>query len=67
MRWIGMKWFMLEEHSIKRQGKYQGKDIPWVGLTFRLVPDDTVHKGTSKHHKTYKNAPIFGPRSSINI
>ena len=31
-----------------------------------LVPDDTVHKGTSKHHKTDEKAPICGARLSIN-
>ena len=32
-----------------------------------LVPDDTVHKGTTKHNKTDKKSPILGARSSINI
>ena len=32
-----------------------------------MVPDDTVHKGTSKRHKKDEKAPICGAWSSINI
>ena len=32
-----------------------------------LVPDDTVHKGTSKHHKTYEQSTNFALHISPSI
>ena len=36
-------------------------------LDYRLIPDDTLHKGTTKRHKQMKNHPFYGARFSINI
>ena len=47
-------------------------DNRWCTLGIRkpipgLVPDDTVHKGNSKRHKTDEKHSLCGARSSINI
>ena len=44
-------------------------NVLWSNFTkiCGLVPDNTVHKGTNKHHKTDKKKSSWGTRSFINI
>ena len=74
--WIEAKYYHGKGVMYRKTQKYAWWELLYNSLNFlclvlchqcQLVPDDTVHKGASKHQKMDEKHPFCGARFSIDI